>query len=49
MKQYKDLTEAEKRLFNTIEGIFLNSCVGRANFVKVLGVLINKLKIRKKK
>ncbi len=49
MKEYKDLTAWEQNIFNRIEGIFMESIMCPKSFVTVLGVLINKHKIRRKK
>ncbi|MBW2981941.1 hypothetical protein KY343_03620 [Candidatus Woesearchaeota archaeon] len=45
MKQYKDLNEAQKNLFNKIEGFVMsNKSIKIKDFLKVLGILINKYK-----
>jgi len=45
MKTYKDLNEAQKNLFNKIEGFFLSDkAIQQKDFICVLGVLINKFK-----
>ena len=47
MKQYKDLNEAQKNLFNKIEDFFVsNKSIQRKDFIKVLGILINKYKVK---
>ena len=47
MKQYKDLTENEKVLFNRMEDLFkYHPSITKVSFVKVLGILINKYKIK---
>jgi len=49
MKQYKDLGVNEQYLFSTIESLFINHpSIDQKSFVKVLGVLINKYKVRKR-
>lgn len=45
MTEYKDLQENEKNLFNKIEDMTLN--MNRVSFVRVLGLLISKYRIKK--
>lgn len=47
--QYQDLMNNEKKLFETIEKLFVNSSVSLVSFIRVLGVLINKYKKSSKK
>ncbi|MBD3248450.1 hypothetical protein GF336_00205 [Candidatus Woesearchaeota archaeon] len=44
MEIYSELREEEKRLFNDIENIFIESCAKRNSYIKVLSMLINKYK-----
>jgi len=46
MKTYQDLNASERSLFEEIEDIFLRREIKRSDFVKVLGVLINKYKLK---
>lgn len=49
MTKYKDLENNEKKMFNAIEDLFIRSSIKRKSFVKVLGILINKFKVKKQK
>lgn len=42
MPEYKDLKEHEKRLFDDIENIFLNTNINSKRFSKILVMLANK-------
>lgn len=44
MKTYQDLAQHEKEVFDSIETIFVRHPIKKESFVRVLGVLINKLK-----
>ena len=45
MKQYKDLTEQQKKIFQKVEDIFISHpSVTVHDYVTVLGVVINKYK-----
>jgi len=47
---YKDLTESQKLLFDSIDNIFMeHTLVSRKEMVTVLGLLINKYKFKKVK
>lgn len=47
MTAYKDLTQNQQLLFDKIEWIFMNQVsISRHDFIMVLGVLINKHKIK---
>ena len=48
MVDYKDLTKQEKYVFNRIEATFTDSMLDRKSFVRVLGLMINKHKSKKK-
>jgi hypothetical protein len=44
---YSDLNETEKRIFNKVEKIFLeDKSINRAEWVRVLGLMINKYKLK---
>jgi hypothetical protein len=48
MKQYQDLTQQQKALFDMIENFFIHhKSIERDDFCTVLGVLINKYKFKK--
>ena len=47
MKQYKDLINIEKAVHNRLESIWSGSSLKQKSFVTVLGVLINKYKIKR--
>lgn len=44
MKQYKDLNNNEKILFNDIEVLFIKSNIHISSFIKVLCIILNKYK-----
>ena len=46
MKRYCDLTKRERRLFDLLETVYFGFNAGRKSFVTVLGVLINKHKLK---
>lgn len=49
MKTYQDLEPNEKELFNIIEKIFINhASIEQKSFVRVLAILLNKYKFKKK-
>ena len=48
MTDYKDLNEGEKKLFVTIDSLYMNNNgIERKSFIKVLALLINKFKYKK--
>lgn len=49
MKQYQDLTETQKRIFEQLEKDWINDMVKLNDFLTVLGVLLNKWKDYKKR
>ena len=48
MKEFKDLNERQKELFRRLEAIWTADTLStRYDFVEVMGVLINKYKVRR--
>ncbi len=43
MNRYDELQDHEKRLFNAVESIFINSSVSNTTFTKILIMVANKL------
>ena len=47
MTQYKDLDDGEKKVFNTIDNIYMvHQSIERKQFIKILSILINKYELK---